>query len=102
MTCEIFDSFYPPSFFAPLELTAGPNILPSKIHILILIFGTFGPNPWSLEAKKEWQSSCATYLCHPYLDISSHSLLPGTAEGVWKPNFLLLSLKDPIFSTNCC
>ena len=44
MTCEIFDSFYPPSFFAPLELTAGPNILPSKIHILIFIFGTFDPN----------------------------------------------------------
>ena len=58
MTCEIFDSFYPPSFFAPLKLTAGPNILPSKIHILILIFGTFDPNPWSLEAKK-WSGKVA-------------------------------------------
>ena len=80
MTCEIFDSFYPPSFFAPLELTAGPNILPSKIHILIFIFGT--ESMVSRGQKMECDRSL-----HPYLDISSHYLLPGTAEGVWKPNF---------------
>ena len=42
---------------------------------------------WPLKAQKRkywWQSSFVTHLCHPYLDISFLSLLPGTAEGGWR------------------
>ena len=37
------------------------------------------------QKRKHWgQSSFVTHLCHPYVEISFLSLLPGTAEGGWK------------------